>query len=212
MAKYIVLPNSSNGYREYNVPNPIKLQFGERYDGWKDNAHHFTTKYHRECLFPALQETLNFEMDRSKYNLIERHSGKFDLSYLAPNGEMNFRAYCINDGSTSDNLNYDDLTTNPYYGSDLTDYHRLFRFGHKNAMIENLSKNNGRTLLISCDSQMIPSTPLLCSIFKKVWHIDNRYAKDNIWSHIKDEEFTDVLIELCWTDLNHYLVENFKVT
>lgn len=204
-AKYVILPNG----KHYDVENALMLPSGEQYVGWSMNAHHYTTKYHREVLFPALETLLNFKMDESKYHLVERHSGNFDISFLAPNDKMLFSGECFNDGIVTDNMTFDDLTLSTYDTYDITDYHKLFKYGHKTCKVENLSHNNGRRLYISCDSQMIPSAALLCTIFKEVWHIDNRWSV-NVYSHLKDVFFDDVLFVLNWDPIDKYTIKNLQ--
>lgn len=204
MAKYAVLPNG----KEYSI-NAFMLPDGEQYKGWNLNTHHYTTKYHRECLLPALQSLLNFEVDYSSYFVKEAFSGDFDISNWYPKKDFTFNTYCINDGEVMQGATFDTLTENNYNTKDITDFHRLFRYAHKCSQVVNLGGGNGRTLLISADSQMIPSIPILCTIFKELWYIDNR-EKKNIWSHIKDIPFTDVLVLLNWNKLEFYINDNFK--
>lgn len=206
MAKYVVLPKG----KEYSIPNALRLGEGEQYKGWSLNEHHYTTRYHRECLFPALESLLNFKVDKSSFDVKEAFVGQFDISNWYPKSDdYLFDTYCINDDSKEHNATFETIVTNPYKTSDITEYHRLYRYGHKCSQVVNLRGGNGRTIMISGDSQMIPSIPILCTVFKELWYIDNR-SKIDIWSHIKDVEFTDVLVVMHWNPQQFYLDTNFK--
>ena len=207
---YIVLPNSSDSYREYDI-DAIKMPLGERYVEWSMNRHHFTTKYHREKLMPVLAELLHFNFDTSKYHMVEATSDGFDVSQLYPNdGTLSFNLWCISDGEKLNKVPYGKIVENNYTTSDITGFHRLFRYSHKSSVITNNKGGNGKTLFISGDSNIIPSVPTLCTIFKEVWYIDNRVDDVEIYKHLKDVHFDEILFELNWNNLDHYTTKNLK--
>lgn len=205
---YIVLPNSDSTYRQYNV-DAIKFPFGERYTTWKMNQHHFTTKYHREQVMPLLAKLLHFKFDVSEYHLVEAMSDGFDISQLYPNEEMSFNLWGINDNDKLENAPFEKIVENPYKTYDITGFHKLYRYSHKNSVVTNNNGGNGKTLLISGDSNIIPSVPTLCTIFKQVWYIDNR-ANVEVYKYFKDVDFDEILFELNWNDLSHYITKNLK--
>lgn len=76
-------------------------------------------------------------------------------------------------------------------------YHKLYKYSHKCEVLENLGENNGKTILISHDSQMIPIIPIIAKYYKKIISLDNRFSYSMIdFLNIKDEHIDDVLFEL----------------
>lgn len=106
---YLILENTSRLQQGcYDTPDlkqfisdkhPEILVSDDTYKGYLNNAHHFTTKFHREVLLPKLAEMLNFEIDWSKYKVVERYAyvdeDKFDISFLKPIHDGVWHIYMI---------------------------------------------------------------------------------------------------------------------
>jgi hypothetical protein len=84
-----------------------------------------------------------------------------------------------------------------------TPYHDLFCLPHLSSIIRNESKNNGRSILILGDSQMIPSLAIIAYYYKTMTYIDNR-RKINIASKLEDD-YDDVLISIYGRNIDYYL-------
>ena len=213
-ALYIQFPLSRNVYKEYNVDGKdiIRLPLpsdGMMYNGWHLNSNHFVPLYHREYVLPLLDKLLCLGVDYNDFVLIDRRSGKFDISLYVPKSEYVFEAYGFTRGEHIDGLCFSDLISNSSKGGDITDYHRQFIYAHECSRIINKSVNNGRRLFISGDSQLIPDIAFLCCFFDEVWYFDNRrgLVLSDRW---KDIEFTDVLIELNCNPLSRYIGDNLR--
>ena len=185
------------------------------FNGKPLNEHHLTTNFLFKTLLPNLATLLNFEIDWSKYKYVSRtytdEDGKtYDLSTYEPIDPGDYNVWCenINNGIFG---NFEILKYNSYisiwyakglfqkqfpYIESLSPYHKLYAFPHINSKVLNRTEdNNGRTLLISGDSQMIPIIPFLATIYKEVWVLDNRTGDEHSchpW--IDNVEFDDVLI------------------
>lgn len=201
------------------------------------NEHHLTTNFLFKTLLPNLATLLNFEIDWSKYKYASRtytdeDSKTYDLSTYEPIDKGDYNVWCkdINDGIFG---NFEILKYNAYISmwyakglfqklfpciEMLSPYHKLYAFPHANSKILNLTEdNNGRTLLISCDSQMIPIIPFLATIYKEVWVLDNRTGTaKSCHPWIDDVKFDDVLIAApllpgTWhcPPLERFTVDNF---
>lgn len=179
------------------------------------NEHHLTTNFLFKTLLPNLATLLDFEIDWNKYkyasNIYTNEDGKsFDISTYEPIDKGYYNVWCndINNGIFG---NFEVLKYNSYislwyakglfqkqfpYIESLSPYHKLYAFPHINSKISNLTEdNNGRILLISGDSQMIPIIPFLATIYKEVWVLDNRTGTaKSCHPWIDDTEFDDVLI------------------
>lgn len=218
-------------YSNWNFPKNCILS------GLPLNEHHLTTNFLFKTLLPNLAVLLNFEIDWSKYKYVsniytDADGRSFDLSTYEPINQGEYNVWCndINNGIFG---NFEVLKYSSYISiwyakglfqkqfpciESLSPYHKLYAFPHTNSKILNLTKNNnGRTLLISCDSQMIPIIPFLATIYKEVWILDNR-DKNASTCHpwIDDVKFDDVLIAaplLPGTDpcppLERFTVNNF---
>ena len=191
----------------------------DRYANYKDNEHHFTTKFHRRIIIPALSELLGFDFNAGVYhivsNTVRTKSGNFDLSYYAPNDngykfDVTAPEYGIHYNSEFRGLMFNEKHKDSIVGTGLlTSYHKLYAFPHSCSIVKNLYMHNGRTLLISGDSQAIPFIPVLCTIFKEVWYFDNRSNK-LFKDMLENANFTDILIEIWNNDIEYYTVKNLK--
>ena len=212
-AIYIQFPYSYSSYKDYKVDKEInRLPFAQRgmmYDGWAKNNNHYTPQYHREHTIPLLCKLLNINFNDNDFVIDNRNSGKFDISLLKPKKEYKYEIFGFNRNEHFDNLSFDDITNNDSSKNDITNYHRLYKYSHECSRLINKTINSDRILFISGDSQFIPIVSFLSCFFKEIWYMDNR---DNLtlsdkW---KDIPFTDVIIEMNWTEVNTYIDRNFK--
>ena len=209
----------------------------DRYAGLYTDSHHYTTAWHMKYHFPILSELLNIDINLNDFavisNIIEDAStGKhYDMSYLMPFYDSEFDVICATyhkQGSEiiteyiSERERYSDLvnvnylhlqTVNEYEGIRYveTNYHRLFKYSHCCAKLENKNPIYNKSLLITGDSQMIPAIPVLAYYYKTLVYLDNRNGKcsnKGIW---KDITFDDVLVNLFYPNsLDKYFILNFK--
>ena len=191
----------------------------DMYSQYKYNEHHFTTNFHRRIVIPALTELLAFNFEINKYHIVTNTAntpnGMFDLSYYEPNDtkyefDVTAPEYDIHYRSGFNGLlfneKYKDMVAKTGI---ITHYHKLYAFPHSCSIVKNLYKHNGRTLLVSGDSQAIPFITTLCTIFKEVWYFDNRSGM-SFKDLLEKANFTDILIEMCNNDIEYYTDKNLK--
>ena len=212
-AIYVQFPYSYSLYKEYKVNKEInKLPLaskGMMYDGWAKNNNHYTPQYHREYTIPLLCKLLNINFNNDDFVIDNRHSGNFDISLLKPKKVYKYEIFGFNRNEHFDNLSFEDITYNNSTNNDITDYHRLYKYSHECSRLINKTIDSDRILFISGDSQFIPIVSFLSCFFKEIWYMDNR---DNLtlsdkW---KDISFTDVIVEMNWTETYTYIDRNFK--
>lgn len=220
-AKYIQFPFNNETYRNrYASVDAVRLPIVDGnvlYSDMPDNnKHHYTTKYTYEYVLPVVADMLGFSFGMNDFNLVECNM-QWDISYIVPKREYEYELFCY----TKDKHitgNYIELF-NPVFFRTYT-YRNLFRYPHTCSRIINKTLESDRKLMISGDSQMIPSINPLTNYFKEVWYFDNRtgYIKnektDEFEFHedkfvsfsetYKDIDFTDVIVQLYCRDLKWY--------
>jgi hypothetical protein len=191
------------------------------YIGLKNNYHHYTTDYHRKYVLPLLNDIYKFGYNENDFvikkniikdiNEITNKQDSYDLSYLLPKKDKIFKVsslefdidYISDFSGLMCNKNTKKLLS-------FTKYHELYCLPHSCSIVENLSKSNGKTLLILGDSQMIPSLPILCWYYKKVIYLDNRTTDKFYYeSHLKNLKADDYLVEMFNSGLDYYY-SNFR--
>jgi len=162
-----------------------KLQF---YDNWEHNELHITTESHYTYILPEMGKFLGFNYDINDFELIEKkdRTGNFDISYLFPKKNKKFKIafqdkqyMCGYEGMIGFNNAEKcekDFFDNTSFKEMNPDYHLLFFASHQCCVIENLDENNGKTVVISGDSQLIPDVPILAYYYKKIVYLDKRRA------------------------------------
>lgn len=208
IAKSIEFPQDGKRYH-HKVDKPLPETDAMLYKGWSLNDHHFTTEYHRRFVLPTLEELFHFGYKEEDFKLVEKMYEKFDISYLIPILDKKFTAECYTCGEKSDILDFGGLFGWGNKKAGITDYHRLYKYGHECSRVINLSDNSGRIIFVSGDSQMIPSIPVLCYYFKEVWYFDNRYAR-SFADNFKDVNFSDCLIAYHDRTDSYFTENNFK--
>ena len=182
---------------------------GDMYTGWYKNTNHFTPKYHREYVLPLLIDILKLSYNKNDWELIEKSSGKFDLSYLKIKKSPVFEIWGFTRGEHFDNLCFDDLMHNDSKKNDITDYHRMYKYSHECSRIINKSIISYRRIFISGDSQFIPDIAFLSCYFKEVWYMDNRNNL-TLCDRWRDVKFTDCIVEINCSHTGRYTSQNFK--
>lgn len=201
----------SGEYKNYGIDGVNKLPYygiSDVYSKWEKNEHHFTTEYHRKYSIPLLCKLLNLHYNEDEFILFDKKYCDFDISILKPIKEFKYEVYGFTRNEYYDNLSFDDIITNNSSKNDITDYHRLYKYGHECSRLINKTIDTSRKLFISGDSQMIPNISFLSCFFKEVWYFDNRDKKQNKDKYI-DHDFTDVIIEIGCGTYNDYMFKNF---
>ena len=223
-AKYICFPyrNTTFGKKYNNCGKdihflPIIKDRDMLYSKMQGNEHHYTTEYTYKYVLPLIDKLLNFGFNMNDFNLIPLKLEIGDISYITPKKEIDYNITCFNDNITFDG-HYMDLFDEKFINA--PSYRLLNRFNHKCSRIINNTTDSKRILMISGDSQSIPSIAPLSYYFKEVWYFDNRtgyiknpetnefeFCEDKFVSYAdtyKDTTFTDVLIQLYCRDLKWY--------
>jgi len=211
-AVYVQYPLNYNVYKEYGIEGINKLPLPEKgmmYDGYKLNHNHFRNEYHMKYSLPLFDSLLNFGYNENDFIKSTRIIDGFEIPVLIPKTEYKYNISCFNDKEELKDLSFNDITSSNDNYSNITGYHRLYKYPHKSSRLINKTLNNNRILFISGDSQMIPDIGVLSCYFKEIWYIDNRnnILLSDKWNNIA---FTDVLIELNCNDLSRYIDNNFK--
>lgn len=167
---------------------------GDTYRGWKSNEHHFTTAYHRSWVLPLLEKMFGFGYSPGDFGLVHAEADGFDVSYLYPErGRWRIVCPTLNAGAEAGDLLFHEGY--PYAYDAVTAYHRLYAFAHCVSVVENLSLRGGRRLLVACDSQMVPSIPVLANYYSEVFVVDNRFGV-SLDGVLGGKEFDDVLVAM----------------
>ena len=187
---------------------------GDRYSNMALNSHHYTTKYHYDIVLPLLNSLFNFGFDISDFDLIDKLHKEgdfcFDLSFLFPKNDKKFNVNGL-DYDISYISNYNGLICNSNCPDEIynTEYHKLYAFPHSCSIIENLGDNNGKTILISGDSQNVPHVPILAYYYKKVYYMDNRENKSH-FKWLKDAKFDDIIVCPFDKQEEYYIKNNLR--
>lgn len=186
----------------------------ERYSTYHRNEHHFTFNCHYNFIIPKLAEYLHFDYKKDDFDLIpnsdiSQNDGSIvDVSYLYPKKNKQFITYSNGETYTG---NFDVLLgyNNPLI---ITKYHNVFRFPHQTCFIENLSENNGKSILISGDSHNIPQLPILAYYYKTIYFLDNRHLDGHGRIDYTKIQFDDVLFSMFEKyDMAKQIYENFVI-
>ena len=193
----------------------------DRYDNWPMNEHHFTTRFMHKTILPNMCELLECDVPYDKLVWAQLTSPDgYDLSrYKIKDDRRRFNvwSFTYNIGLTGPAkvLECNDYVINlnwPNLQDMMTEYHKMYLFPHTCSKVTNLNKdNNGKRLLISCDSQSIPLIPILSLIYKEVWVFDNRYQNLSFKEELEKVQFDDILLLVGYTYLpDKYIVDNLK--
>ena len=228
MKKCIIFPSPIKKYNNefINLTSLYETFFVERekcdfYFTWKHNESHLSTNTHYNYILPNLSKLLDFSYDLNDFNLIEKKdsTNTYDLSYMFPKNDKNFEityngniyegTYKNLIGYTNYDINKENFMKNTSFEDINPDYHLLFFAPHQCCILKNLSENNGRKLLISGDSQLIPLVPILAYYFKEIVYLDKRKGDDGRMYDIDINEY-DLLYAVSKYSYNKYEITNFK--
>lgn len=215
-AKYIQFPYANESYHDYekigNKINKLPILSDENvlYEKMPGNQHHYTTEYTYKYVLPLIDSILGFGFNMDDFNMNELIINTGNLSYITPKKEeQDFTLTCYTDDETVMNVNYKGLFEPVFFENPV--YRPLYRYHHRCSRIINNTIDSDRKLMISGDSQMVPSIAPLANYFKEVWYFDNRtgwirnqkqefeFLENKFVSfqdNYKDIIFTDIIIEL----------------
>lgn len=185
-----------------------------QYKNNKLNRHHFNTELHYDYVLSKLDEMFGFGYNRDDFYTVHMYENYEDYPILIPKTVKNFESYYYKVVSETEDDFYSELTKDDDNSitlaySNTADkvtsmidtnsvYHKLFKFTHMVSKVINVSENNGKTLLISCDSQIIPCLPALCYYYKKVITLDNRMAFYDLFDGFVSFENPDDMLFAIW--------------
>ena len=205
------------------------LYSNDVYEIWKYNEHHFTTSFLYKTLLPNIANLMGFEIPYHKLvwqnKLIKFDDFDIDVSrYISTDEQTQFNVYdltynigvwgefnvALNWNDVTDKYHRDSIYEYEFCGKEMvTDFHKIYIYPHTCSKILNTGESNGKRLLISCDSQMIPIIPILGMIYKEVIILDNRNGGFSPYSYIKDMDFDDILLVFGYTgSRNKILYDN----
>lgn len=185
------------------------------YNNSEHNSHHFTNDYHYNVCLPRYAELLNFDLNIDDFEY--KHYNGFELSYdyLYPkNNDKQFKVLLYDNGNKIEYtgnydclLNFDRETETDKIG----DYHLMYIGAHNQSIIYNYGENNGRTLLVIGESQILPEIPIFAYYYKKVLYYDNRHPNSLMYDILYNEDIDDCLVEM-WSGrrLNMYELNYVK--
>ena len=145
-----------------------------------------------------------------------------DYLYLIPNEDCHFDVCNLLNDRVILNINFDGGLCRSTLFHDLNcGYHKLFIGSHLPVRINNKNAKIDKTLLVTCDSQMIPSMPILCYYYRTVIHMDNRsgvgkgwkgydYKKTIATANKINDTIDDVLVSLYNSSTKRYFITNVK--
>ena len=195
------------------------------------NDHHFTNKF----TYRVAKSVLGFigvDFNIEDFVLVENLESGEDFSYLKsikdydyevtsdfyemPN--VNNRTVSIYENAKRETYKIEQLLNHEVDNYEIlgkiaypvhTAYHKLFRLSHQCCHIKNLNIHNGKKILISCDSYIIPYIPLMIPYCEEVTVLDNRFWNYH-YTHYKGYEYTDVVVALSYcNDISKYIDNNF---
>ena len=205
------------------------------------NEHHFTNKWIYENLVPSVFNLLGLKFNPLDYYKVtnvqcDKNGHIDDFSYLVPYNRGDFELTCdlfkrdennesifYLNGIFTERGDFSILVATTQervpnynffekvYGYCTTPYHMLYRCPHQCSMIKNFKCNNGRKLLLSCDSHSIPIIALLANYFEEIVVLDNRAARFSEGYYFKEKKFTDVLFIMApINELKKYTEQNLQ--
>ena len=185
------------------------------------NEHHFVNHWIYENTLWAAFKLLNIKFNPLDYYKVNNFSQDKDIitdfSYIMPYNGGSFEISC--DIFTPYDENCESFYVNKQFkdegdfsiliarspenvpnaeyfrrslGYPTTDYHTLYRCPHQCSLIKNKTINNGKKLLISCDSHSIPIIPILANYYEEVAVMDSRVIFSQKWIY-GSRNFDDVL-------------------
>lgn len=192
------------------------------YGDWTHNELHHIPQSYNEYIIPEICKFLDVNFDINDFKIIPRKSQltHHDVSYLFPVRDKKFTIIHYN--KVRKNCTYKDLVgfsnfeknktiflNNTVFNDIECDYHLISAFAHQCCRIINNDSNNGRKIILSCDSQSIPIIGPLAYYFKEVICLDKRSGDWLGTYDIKESEY-EMAYLLSKYEFEKYAVTNMK--
>lgn len=161
------------------------------------NLHHIALASYVRIVYPYLADILRFPYKRSDFDLYSYEEDNMNCSFLWPKNEMQWSVN-INQEQTAEHEGFECLTNieKKYPGDKNSAYHRIFCASHCSCRIINESLPDGKSIIISGDSYMIPVVPILACYYHEVVSLDNRFEGIGISNqpYYEGKTFDNVLV------------------
>ena len=183
------------------------------YNQSKFEQHHFNNNYHYNVCLQIYNNMLNFNFNIEDFYYIHYDGDDISYDYLYPNIDKQFNVFFYDELNNKYEFNgkYDCLLDFDHkrISEDLKDYHQMYVGYHTQSIIENFGDNNGKTLLVIGDSQILPEIPIFAYYYKKVFYYDNRYVNEIMNNILYNETIDDCLVQM-WAGRQLYLYEIYR--
>lgn len=149
----------------------------DKYITYKNNVHHWTTRYVWEKFIPTLMNALYINFNQNQFVKIPYIWNTCDFSYHnLQNAKFKIKMFDSNKEEVGDHEVLRNVNNCPYMS--ISCYHSLFKLSHQSGFIENLGNAPIYRIAINCDSMAIPMLPILACFCKQLLVVDNRTGKD----------------------------------
>lgn len=148
----------------------------DKYIAYKNNVHHWTTKYVWEKFISVLMNALHINFNPNQFVKIPYVWNTCDFSYHnLQNTKFKIKMFDSNKEEVGDHEILRNTNNCPYMI--LSCYHSLFKLAHCSGIITNLNNAILQRVVVNCDSMAIPIIPILACFCKNMLIIDNRSGK-----------------------------------
>lgn len=148
----------------------------DKYVAYKNNVHHWTTKYVWEKFIPILMNLLHINFNQNQFVKIPYIWNTCDFSYHnLQNAKFKIKMFDNNKEEIGDHEILRNVNNCPFMV--LSCYHSLFKLAHCSGTIMNLNDALLPRIVVNCDSMAIPIIPILACFCKNMLVIDNRSGK-----------------------------------
>ena len=160
------------------------FDWGPIYGTYPFNEHHYVVGWQQTVIAKTVLEMFGIRFCLSDFEFkpyyVRDRNYIYDLSYYMFRGEQ---SYTIVDAETGSVVRKPDLYRDMHdnfliQDRSVTEYHRLLWCTHKCALIINNNLPEGKTVLISCDSQMVPVISVIAPYFREILYLDRRGGYD----------------------------------
>ena len=149
----------------------------DKYIAYKNNIHHWTTKYVWENFIPILMKLLHINFNQNQFVKILYIWNTCDFSYHnLQNAKFKIKMFDNNREEIGDHEILRNVNNCPYMS--ISCYHSLFKLSHQSGFIENLGNSLIQRIAVNCDSMAIPMLPILACFCKQLLVVDNRTGKN----------------------------------
>lgn len=149
----------------------------DKYIAYKNNIHHWTTRYVWEKIIPMLANSMHLRFNPNSFVKIPYIWNTCDFSYHNQiNAKFKIKMFDLGKEEIGDHEILRNVNNCPFMS--ISCYHSLFKLSHQSGLIENLNVAPIQKIAINCDSMAIPILPILACFCKQLLVVDNRTAKD----------------------------------